>query len=100
MSIFGAMVKFVSGTLLGVMGVQVSKIAMEIGDIVKSNQAVHQLTDPYGNILVREIANRFPLIAMGLYVIGALFLIWFGMDLYYFLNKDEKVNKFSYEDLI
>lgn len=90
MSIFGIMVKLVSGISLGIIGNQVSKIAMEIGDIVKSNQAVHQLTDPYGNILVREIANCFPLIAMGFYVVGALFLVWFGIDLYYFLNKDEK----------
>ena len=96
MSIFGIIVKFVTGVSLVIMGNQVSKIAMEIGDIVKSNQAVHQLTDPYGNILVREIANRFPLIAMGFYVIGALFLVWFGIDLYYFLNKDKSL----YEDLI
>ena len=88
MSIFGTIVKGVSGASLGVIGAQVSKIAMEIGDIVKSNQAVHQLTDPYGSILVREIANRFPLIAMGFYVIGALFLVWFGIDLYCFLNNE------------
>lgn len=90
MSVFSTIVKCVSGVSLTVIGNQVSKIAMEIGDIVKSNQAVHQLTDPYGSIFVREAANRFPLIAIGFYVIGVLFMVWFGMDLYRLWNKDKK----------
>lgn len=89
MSKFSTIVKLVTGISLNIIGNQISKIATEIGDIVKSNQAVHQLSDPYGSILVREVANRFPLIAIGFYIIGSLLLVWFGMDLYRLLIKDK-----------
>ncbi len=86
---FGTVIKLVTGISLNIIGNQISKIATEIGDIVKSNQAVRQLTDPYGSILVREVANRFPLIAIGFYIIGSLLLVWFGMDLRHLLIKDK-----------
>ena len=63
-------------------GFVLSEDASQIGDIVKANAAVHQLSNPYQSLMTIEIAKHLPLIAIGFYLIALAIVALIVKDIY------------------